>query len=90
MSVENKGLIEISMRDLGYCKKPEIWTNHKAYGMWERNGEGEDGKVEVFLPDHREFWPDLYGAKFGYNPDGLPQTILELDKSKVKYIGKLD
>jgi hypothetical protein len=79
---ESESYLEVSL-DLGGTG---VWTNYKALGYWKRNGEGEDGKVAVYLPGRLKYWDEAYGAKFGENPNGLPQTEIVLEPERAKYI----
>ncbi len=87
MSIENPSLIEVSLK-LGV--RGDTWRNYNALGIWERNQQGEDGKVEVYIPGHMKGWNEVFMIKteLGTNPDGLPQTKVELDPDRVQYIGK--
>jgi hypothetical protein len=80
-------MIEISIQHRQ--KEDTYWTNHRVLGMWKRQGEGEDGKTEVYFPEHRKNWDVAYGAEYGFNPDGLPQTKIVLNADEVRYIGEL-
>lgn len=79
---ETQQLFDVSLQ-LGFWDRPQEF---KALGIWHRNGPGEDGKVEVYLPRHRDHWNDAFGAEFGYNPDGVPQTKVVLSSDKVHVI----
>lgn len=65
------------------------WTNHNVLGMWRRQAEGDDGKVELYFTGHRENWDVVYRGEYGYNPDGLPQTKIVLKPDEVRYISEI-
>lgn len=82
---ENPTFIEVSLR-LGLGN--DSWRNYKALGIWERNDEGGDNWVEVYLPGHRPMWAEAYGAQLNQSPDGLDQTMVVLPPDRARYIGK--
>lgn len=69
---------------------PKPWDSKPitrvALGIWERNAEGEDGKVEVFVPGHSTSWRYALGAEFGISPDGFRQTKIVLEPGCAQYI----
>jgi hypothetical protein len=79
---ESAQLINLSIQMWNWDRPQEYW----AFGVWERNEDGQDGKVEVYLPRHRDKWDIAFGAEFGYNPDGLEQTKVVLPPDKVHFI----